>query len=110
MAGNGALKKKIAPNDATASPTYHALFSARLPILSTAWTTTANTAAASPANTARTVGTSPHAAYASDSARIDTKPGSTNSTPATSPPTVPCSSHPTYVTSCVASGPGSSMQ
>ena len=30
--------------------------------------------------------------------------------PAASPPRTPCSSQPTYVASCCASGPGSSMQ
>jgi hypothetical protein len=41
---------------------------------------------------------------------IATNPGSTNSTPAISPPNVPFSSHPMYMASCCASGPGSSVQ
>src|SRR5438045_9767102 len=37
-------------------------------------------------------------------------PGSTKRTPAARPPRVPCSSHPAYVASFCASGPGSSTQ
>src|SRR5438067_4477017 len=44
------------------------------------------------------------------SASIIRAPGSTNRIPAASPPRVPCSSHPIYVASFVASGPGSSTE
>ena len=40
----------------------------------------------------------------------DDEAGSTKRRPAAAPPRQPCSNQPTYVASCCASGPGSSMQ
>ena len=86
------------------------LFSARRPMRTTASSTIASTAALRPKNSASTTGTSPRPAYSQESAMIATNPGSTNNVPATTPPSVRCSSQPMYTVSCCASGPGSSMQ
>ena len=110
ISGNGTSKKKMATKAAAAIATMTPLFSARRPMRTTASSTIASTAALRPKNSASTTGTSPSPAYSQESAMIATSPGSTNNVPATSPPSVRCSSQPMYTVSCCASGPGSSMQ
>ena len=77
---------------------------------SSASMTITSTAALMPKKTASTTGTFPKAAYTIDSASTTTAPGSTNSRPAARAPFSPCNRQPTYVASCIASGPGNNMQ
>ncbi len=75
-----------------------------------ACSTIATTAGLIPYRIPATAGTLPYARYSHVSAISTTSDGSTNSAPATTPPHVRCISHPMYVASCCASGPGSTMQ
>src|SRR3982751_972674 len=93
-----------------ATPTRKRVFSARRPMRMSASMTITRTAALMPNSAPSTAGMPRPTAYNMLSASMTSAPGRTKRVPAASPPRVPCRSHPTYVASLVASGPGRSTE
>ena len=100
----------MATNELAATATISPFASVVRPSRTIACATIATTAAASPANAPATHPRSPCVTKSQDRPRRRKKLGSTNAIPATRPPRTRWRSQPTYVASCIASGPGSSMQ